>query len=70
MQYTADDLVSIRRLARELRLPIAWLKTEAQTGQIPCLHIGRKCVFNLTAVKRVLAERAAEVQPKFERTSV
>lgn len=54
-----DDLLNIHGLARELRLPAAWLQREADRGGIPVLRIGRRRLFNLTAVKRALAERAA-----------
>jgi hypothetical protein len=52
-------LVNVGRLAIELRLPRNWLKAEAQAGRIPCLRVGRLLRFDLAAVKRALAKRAA-----------
>jgi hypothetical protein len=52
-------LVTLNRLAAELRLPWRWLRQEALAGRLPCLRVGRKLLFNLEAVKEVLAERAA-----------
>lgn len=55
-------IVSLNGLSRELRIPRNWLKTEADTGRIPCLRVGRKRLFNLAAVQRALAERAAQIE--------
>ncbi len=54
-----DTLVNINGLALSLRLPVAWLKRETMAGRIPCLKIGRRCLFNVDAVRKALAERAA-----------
>jgi len=54
-----DSLVTLPGLTRALRLPTQWLKREADSGNIPCLRIGRKRLFNVDAVRRVLAQRAA-----------
>ena len=63
MDTTANDLMNVHGLARELRLPAEWLQREAESGRIPALRIGRKHLFNLTAVKRTLAQRAAQHTP-------
>ena len=55
-------LKSLSGLARELKLPIHWLKAETDAGRIPCLRAGRKRLFNIEAVLKVLAERAAQPQ--------
>ncbi|MHC4365194.1 MAG: DNA-binding protein [Planctomycetota bacterium] len=47
-------------LARELHLPVSWLKDEALAGRIPCLKIGRRLRFNKKAVENALAELAAK----------
>jgi hypothetical protein len=54
-----DQLLTLSRLAARCRLPREWLREEALAGRLPCLRIGRKLLFNLTAVQQVLAERAA-----------
>jgi hypothetical protein len=51
--------ISLLRLARETHLPRLWLREEALAGRIPCLRVGRRLLFNLSAVQAVLAERAA-----------
>lgn len=52
-------LTNLAGLARELRLPAAWLRQQADEGTIPSITIGRKRRFNPAAVAGVLAERAA-----------
>jgi hypothetical protein len=54
-----SDLFTLHRLAAHLRLPREWLRDEALAGHLPCLRVGRKLLFNLPAVERLLAERAA-----------
>ncbi len=55
----SDALRNIHGLARELRLPREWLASEADAGRLPCLRIGHRRLFNVDAVRRALAERAA-----------
>ena len=57
-----DNLVGLHQLARELRLPVTWLKQQSDRGQLPCLRVGKRRLFNLAAVRKVLAERAAQFQ--------
>jgi excisionase family DNA binding protein len=54
-----NDLITLHQLAVELRLSREWLREEALAGRLPCLRVGRKLLFNLSTVKRILAERAA-----------
>ncbi len=56
-----DDLTNIVGLSVSLQLPKEWLAAEADAGRIPYLRVGRQRLFNLPAVRRVLAERAAEL---------
>ena len=51
--------IGLLGLAEHTRLPAAWLKREAKAGRIPCLNAGGRFRFNLQAVERALAERAA-----------
>lgn len=53
-----NSLYTVRELATKLRLPVGWLKTEAQASRIPHLRVGRKLLFNLRAVEQALSERA------------
>jgi hypothetical protein len=54
---TRQYFVSALRLAGELGLPLAWVKTEADAGRIPCLRAGRRRLFNVEAVRRALDGR-------------
>ena len=54
-----SDLLTLQRLAARLRLPREWLGDEALAGRLPCLRVGHKLLFNLSAVEQLLAERAA-----------
>lgn len=53
------SLLTLNRLAFELKLPREWLHDEAGAGRIPCLKVGRRYFFNPEAVERTLAKRAA-----------
>jgi hypothetical protein len=52
--------INLNHLAAELKLPKEWLRQEAFAGRLPCLRIGRKLLFNLSAVNEALADRAAK----------
>jgi len=60
-------ILSLFGLARELHLPVGWLKDEALSGRIPCLKIGRRLRFNREAVEDSLAERACIRKPQTPR---
>jgi len=51
-------LLNLFGLAKELHLPVDWVKNEALAGRIPCLKVGRRFRFNREAVESSLAERA------------
>jgi hypothetical protein len=53
-------LVNVFGLSRRLRLPAAWLRVEAKARRIPSLRAGRRVLFNVEAVERVLLDRAAK----------
>lgn len=55
----SSRLLSSRDLARQLGVPVPWLKTEARAGRLPCLKVGRRFLFNPAAVELALADRAA-----------
>jgi len=59
MNFESNQLVNIHELARTLRLPVAWLQQEADAGRLPVLKVGHRRLFNFSAVKHALAERAA-----------
>ena len=56
----SDNLVTLPGLTRAVRLPMYWLRREADIGNIPCLRVGRKRLFSVEAVRRTLAQRAAQ----------
>lgn len=53
------QLLNTRTLARKLGLSAAWLKAEANAGEVPCLKVGRRLLFNAAAVEQILLGRAA-----------
>lgn len=54
-----NELLNLRELAITLSLPVDWLADQAESGDIPCLRVGEKLLFNLGAVTSALAEQAA-----------
>lgn len=43
-------------MARRLRVPVRWLREQAEAGRVPCLKAGRFYLFNPDAVAAVLVE--------------
>lgn len=58
----SPDLLPLVRLARRLRVPQRWLRLEADAGRIPHLRAGSGYLFSVSAVERILAERASQMQ--------
>ena len=54
-----ERVVTLNELSRRLHVPAGWLRQEAQEGRLPHLRAASGLLFNLAAVERVLAERAA-----------
>jgi hypothetical protein len=54
-----SDLLTLHRLAAHLHLSREWLRAEALAGRLTCLRVGRKLLFSLPTIERILAERAA-----------
>ena len=60
-QPTFSEVMSVRRLGRELRVSQAWLIAEANAGRLPAIPCGPKnFMFNVAAVEKCLADRAAK----------
>ena len=59
IKHDTSELVPLPACADYFGLPATWLRTEADAGRIPMLRAGRRRLFNLDAVRRVLADRAA-----------
>jgi hypothetical protein len=54
------QLMPLSQLARQLCVPVRWLRDEADAGRIPCLRAGRTLLFDAEHVERLLAERARQ----------
>ena len=54
------QLLSLPELAEALKLPLYWLKDEADAGRLPHFKIGHRYRFNLAAVKAALLARATQ----------
>jgi hypothetical protein len=59
-------LTNIYGLERRFGLPASWFKAEALAGNLPCLRVGRRILFNATAIEHALSERAAKGKSKTE----
>jgi hypothetical protein len=60
-----NKLFTLRDLANRFKrfgLSIAWLKSEALAGRIPCFRAGRKLLFDPEAVEQSLLQRARVAQ--------
>lgn len=44
--------------ARRLGLPEAWLRREAKAGRLPCVHAGRRLLFEVDVVADALRQEA------------
>lgn len=55
------DLVSLRVLARRLRVPAEWLRAEAEGNRLPAVKAHDALLFHYPTVVRILAERASSL---------
>jgi len=55
------QLLNLNQLSEQTGLPTAWLKREADERRIPCIRAGRRRMFNLQAVLKVLTDRQSKV---------
>ena len=55
---TAPLLLPLSAMARRLRVPPKWLRTEAEAGRLPHLAAGGAILFDPETVERLLLERA------------
>jgi hypothetical protein len=55
-------LLPVGPMARQLRVPVRWLRAEAEAGRIPHIKAERVLLFDPDAVERVLVERAQSSQ--------
>jgi L-lysine 2,3-aminomutase len=60
MPAMKKKILNLYACARELDVPVGWLKEMADLDRIPCLRIGKRIVrFNPEAVREAIAELAA-----------
>ena len=55
---TQPKLLQVGPTARRFRVPVRWLRAEAEAGRIPCVKAERVLLFDPEAVERILLERA------------
>jgi hypothetical protein len=55
---TEAKLVTLSQMARRLRVPVRWLRAEAEGGRVPHLKAERVFLFNPQAVEQALVLRA------------
>ena len=54
-------LLPVGPMARLLRVPVRWLRAEAEAGHVPHIKADRVLLFDPETVERVLLERARQV---------
>lgn len=52
------ELLKVGPMAREIGVPVRWLKSEADAGKIPCLKAENIYLFDPEIVMGLLAKRA------------
>lgn len=61
---TPSQLVPLNVAARWLRVPVSWLRAEAEASRIPCLRAGKAILCDFAAVEAALLERARQVSDR------
>lgn len=57
-----SPLLQVGPMARRLRVPVRWLRAEAEAGRIPHVQAERVLLFDPATVETVLLERARNGQ--------
>lgn len=63
MIQSEPKLLPLGPTARRLRVPVKWLREEAEAGRVPHLKAGTSLLFDFDAVERVLLDRARQGGP-------
>jgi hypothetical protein len=64
---TTSNLVPLNVAARWLRVPLRWLRAEAEAGRVPCLRADDQILCDYEAIEAVLLKRARQIgEPKSE----
>jgi hypothetical protein len=61
---TPTKLLRAGPLARRLRVPVKWLRDEAEAGRLPHLKCGKTVLFDPDAVEQVMVARARQEVPR------
>jgi hypothetical protein len=61
---THTRLLPLNIVARRLRVPLKWLRAEAEAGGIPALRADNQFLCDLEAVEAALLERARRPAPR------
>jgi hypothetical protein len=56
-------LLPVNIVARRLRVPVRWLRAEAEAGRVPSLRAANAILCDPAAVETALLERARELVP-------
>tara|TARA_B110000263_G_C15007147_1_gene373270 strand:+ start:97 stop:294 length:198 start_codon:yes stop_codon:yes gene_type:complete len=56
-----SEILSLPRMAKQIGVTREWLLKQAIGGEIPCLKAGNRYLFNPTAVRSVLTEKASHL---------
>jgi hypothetical protein len=57
---TTTRLFLLNVVARRLRVPVRWLRAEAEAGRIPALRVEQQFLCDLEAVEAALLARARQ----------
>ena len=60
MNTSAPNLLPLNIVARRLRVPVRWLRAEAEAGRVPSLRAENVFLCDPTAVEFALLERARQ----------
>ena len=60
MNQSPPSLLPLNIVARRLRVPVGWLRAEAEAGRVPCLKADRAILCDPEAVEAALLERARQ----------
>ena len=60
METERPKLQPIGPTARYLRVPVKWLRAEAEAGRVPCLRADSRFLFDPQFVERALLKRVRQ----------
>jgi len=62
MHATTNQLVPIALIARQLRVPVKWLRAQADAGRIPHIRAGNQILAQFDGVHSALLARVSKSQ--------